>query len=155
MSKPIENPPADAIDVGGALPAELVTRERFVAELARAIDGARAGGRAPSVVVVRAADHPKRALSNWAALVQRLVRPGDRLTALGANELAVLQPGADREAAAETALLIVTHDLDDPPLLCGFASFPEAGASAEGLLAAAREAAGRARLDAPTQGAPA
>ena len=105
MIKPSE-PLVDADAHAGVL-----SRDPFVAELERAVGRARAAGTPTSLVVVRSADHPKSAAHHWAALVLGLVRPGDRVGALGPSELVVLLEGASREAAGEIALLIVTHDL--------------------------------------------
>ncbi len=148
MIKPSE-PLVDADAHAGVL-----SRDPFVAELERAVGRARAAGTPTSLVVVRSADHPKSAAHHWAALVLGLVRPGDRVGALGPSELVVLLEGASREAAGEIALLIVTHDLDDPPLLCGAATFPEAAGSADSLLEAARSAAAETKLEAPVAVAP-
>ena len=129
-------------------------RDRLVAALGDAVAQGRAENKPVSLIVVRAAVHPKSAAQNWSELVRGLLGPEERIVDLGATELAVIALGATSAAAGETALRIVTHDLDDPPLLCGAASFPEAADSAIALHAAAREAAERADLDAPVQVAP-
>lgn len=87
--------------------------------------------------------------------MRRLVQPTGVLGALGPSEVAVLLDGTTRAAAAEVALLVVTHDLDDPPRpLCGVAAFPESGHAADAVLSAARAAAAATRLEAPVAIAP-
>jgi hypothetical protein len=135
--------------------ADVLPEGALVAELARLVDRARSTGSPASLVVVRAAPHPKQAFEHWSALVAELVGPGGRVVRLGASEAAVLLAAATPADGAEVALRVVTHDLDDPPLLCGVATFPEGAADAGALLVAARGAAASAELDAPVFTAPA
>jgi hypothetical protein len=134
--------------------ADLLAPDAFASALAAAVDRARAARADVSVVVVRSADHPKAAAEHWTTLVRGLVRPPDRLGALGPREVAVLLDATSRADAAEVALLVVTHDHDDPPLLCGVAAFPESARASDALLGAARAAAAATRLEAPVAIAP-
>ena len=150
--------PEDEVTVGsvtitlhsaGTMPDGLLgvlTHEDFVERVESEVERARTFGRGLAVTVIRAFSGKGR-LARWVPRVQRGVRRVDAvgLYSSGALELMLAEADAD-EARNTLRSLVMDRAPNEPPLVAGFAVYPQHGASAESLLAAATEAVAAATL---------
>ena len=90
----------------------------------------------------------------WALRVRSRLRPIDHIALYSDDTLEILLSEATPEQALALAATITAHDPLSIPLLCGFATYPDAATSSEKLIELARGALSRATVEAPLQAAP-
>ena len=136
-----------------APPRGLEGHDAFLAGVDAEIARARFFHKPLTVLVIRALEGDLASFPRWCMRVRQLLRPVDRIGLYGAAMAEVLLPEATPHEALALGQAIVAPRDDEPRLACAMASFPEAGASAEALLAAALEAFGSARAADPLRAA--
>lgn len=126
-------------------------REYFEQRLNEEVLRAKRYGHSVSVACLRLpADCPESALQAAAEALRKRTRKADVVGRTGERELAIIYPGTGEIAAQVTLRLADNlHSLVHGPIQAASATFPDAGASAPQLFAAAREAALPPRPPAP------
>ena len=139
--------------LGGAegAPRAFGGHDRFCAHLEDEIVRARFFGRPLSLLVVRSGGDAGSPMSRWHPAVEKLLRPVDRIARYSSGVLEILLPELGEEAAIAVARSVVAGA--PGALVCGVASFPSAGTTAEGLLDACRWAAAAADAQRAVSGA--
>jgi transcriptional regulator with GAF, ATPase, and Fis domain len=132
-----------------APPLGLEGHDALIAGIDAEIVRARFFGRSLSVLVVHAAKGEKELLPRWCPSVRQLLDPVDRMGLYGAGVVEILLPERGPSEALARAKAMVARREGEPLLVCGIATFPTAGTSAEALVSAAREAARSARPSEP------
>jgi DNA-binding NtrC family response regulator len=159
--------PGDEAKVGSvALSAQLLSSrealaahsaegyDRFSARLEEEVVRARTFGRPLAVLLVRglAAEGPLH-VRQLLPQVRRSLRPVDLVGLYGPGRLVAALPETGLDAALSLArALAAGRSLGSPHVLVGVAAFPGCATTAEGLVAAARQAEKNATIDAPVQG---
>ncbi|MFO0762785.1 MAG: sigma 54-interacting transcriptional regulator [Byssovorax sp.] len=149
----------------------LESEERFRARLEEEVVRARHFQSRFTVMMVRAANardlgvdlaepvstrHPGTHVGRWSPAIRALLRPVDRLALYSRDALHVLLPDCGAEAATDLGNAIASRKrVDEPPLLVGFAVYPDAATEIEKLIELSRSAAAGATAQSPVQAAPA
>jgi two-component system, NtrC family, response regulator AtoC len=135
-------------------PTAIEGHDRFVDRLEHEVARARAFRRPAAVLMVRALGSGARHVSQWLPRVRAGMRPVDLVALYGTESALFALPETDGTAAARWAERMVGERRPgEPPLAFGVAAFPEAGASAEELIEAARTAALEASSETPVRAA--
>jgi DNA-binding NtrC family response regulator len=136
-----------------APPLGLEGHDAFIAGIDAEIARARFFGRSLAVLMVHSATRERGLLPRWCPRVRQLLRPVDRIGLYGAGVVEILLPECGLEEALARGGAIVAEVAEEQPLVCGVATFPSAGSSAEALVSAAHDAVRSTRPSAPLQSA--
>jgi len=120
--------------------------DRFVQRLDDELVRARRFGRPLAVIMMRALAREGH-VAQWLPRVRRELRDVDRVAVYGERAVWILMPETDPAQALTKATSLCRGALGEPLLRAGVAIFPDAGAHAEELVAAARDACRRATDD--------
>jgi two-component system, NtrC family, response regulator AtoC len=135
-------------------PAAIEGHDRFVDKLEHEVARARAFRRPVTVLMARAVGGRTRHVSQWLPRLRSALRPVDLLALYGNESVLLALPEMDGAAAARWAEgQVGARRAAEPTLAFGVAAFPEAGASADALIEAARTAMLAASTDAPVHSA--
>lgn len=123
--------------------------DRFVSHIADEIVRARRFGRRLAVAMVRALGLEEGHVSRFVPRLRGELRDVDRMSVHDQRAVLVLLPEVEGPQAASAIASLVRAHVGEPTLRGGLAIFPEAGASAEALIDAARDACRRADAETP------
>ncbi len=130
---------------------DLASHERFRSALELEVVRSRFFERRLSVVFLRARPGTRAHVRFWLPLLQARLRPVDRLGLYSADAIQILLPETGSEQAARMARSWLDAAGNDPALVCGIATFPEAATYGEELLGEILAAAQRTSADEPIQ----
>ena len=139
----------------GAAKLDLDSYDLFTHFVDSEIVRSRSFGRTVALVAISGAKGHDTHLSEWCSDVKSVLRPVDRLSVYGPNDIDVLLPEIPlSELQKLIEQMAWCRGQHAPPLLCGVATFPATARSAEELIQVAHVARGQATASEPVQYAP-
>jgi two-component system, NtrC family, response regulator AtoC len=124
-----------------ALPARLESYDSFGSRLNAALARARTRNAPLILIAVRGSGSRREHVRNWWPHLHEMLRTSDAIAVLDDDTLLVMQTALSHEEGVRTADGIAANRFAGWSLLCGVATFPLSGSSAEELMAAVLQAA--------------